>query len=945
LDKSLTNAHRFPGNSFPQFVSVVTIAFGVLILAGWATGNPLLTNVISRAVLMKANSAVGFVLAGISLLILSRENYHDSRALNAIAKACAIFITILGAFTLVEHILSYHSPLDPFLFFEPIRNLSTANPGSMAPHTGLNFLFLGLALVFVDRENSKGYRPGQILPLAVAIVSSIILIDYFYRGIALREESLTPDMSIQTASFFLLLSVGLLYSRANSGFMKVISGTGSGSVIARNLLPFAFFVPLLLGWIILFGVRIYLYDAEFGLMLFAMMTLIIFSALIWANAGYLNRSELAHADTGKILQQSEERFRATFEQAAVGIAHVSLLGQFIRVNQKLCDIVGYSRSELLQKTFQEITFPDDLGTDLEYVRQMLSSEISTYGMEKRYIQKDGGITWIHLTVSLVREPTGDPKYFISVIKDINDQKRVEEEVLNLNNELEQRVLQRTKELLDSEEKYRTLFEESQDAVFMSTPEGRFLDINPAGIKMFGYNSKEELLSIDIARDQFVNPEQREQLRSLLHQDGFVKDFELPLKKKSGEILTILETSVAVHNAEGKVIAYQGILRDITRLKQLQNHVLHSHKLETIGRLAGGVAHDFNNLLMAINSYCELILMKVPAESGMISEVKEILKAVERASSLTKQLLAFGRKQLLSPKVFDMNSVLINMRNMIDRLSGENVRVLFQLAPDIGNVMADTGQIEQVILNLVVNGRDAMPNGGTLTIETGNRKLDERYKEDHPYVKEGDYVLVTVTDDGEGMDEETVSHIFEPFFTTKEHGKGTGLGLATVYGIIKQSDGYIEVFSKKNQGSGFEIYLPQVDETVEPLEKERSITPRIHAMKRILIVDDNEQLLDAMSAFLKNCGYEILSAKGPYQAMEIVRANDGGVDLLITDVLMPNMNGRELSRKIMELSPGIKVLFISGYVKEDLQELSDVENFLPKPTSMAALLEKINTLLA
>jgi len=370
------------------------------------------------------------------------------------------------------------------------------------------------------------------------------------------------------------------------------------------------------------------------------------------------------------------------------------------------------------------------------------------------------------------------------------------------------VLERTEELRESEEKYRTLFLESKDAVFMSTPDGKFLDINPAGIELFGYESKGELLRIDIAESHFVDANRRKQLRDAIHHNGHVKDFELVLKKKNGEVFTVLETSNAVHDGEGNVIAYQGILRDITRMKQIQDQLLQSQKLETIGRLAGGVAHDFNNRLMAINNYCELILLKIPVDSLLINDVKEILKATDRAASLTKQLLAFGRKQMLSSKVIDLNSVINNVKNMIQLLIGENIKVLFHLEPNLSPVKADPGQVEQVLLNLAVNGRDAMVHGGTLSVETQNIVLDENYQKHHPYVKPGNYGMIVVKDDGEGMDDETLSHLFEPFFTTKEQGKGTGLGLSTVYGTIKQSDGYIEVSSKKGEGTRFEIYFPQ-----------------------------------------------------------------------------------------------------------------------------------------
>jgi len=670
-----------------------------------------------------------------------------------------------------------------------------------------------------------------------------------------------------------------------------------------------------------------------------------------------NQTNFARSQADDELRESEERFRATFEQAAVGLAHVGLDGQWLRVNQRLCEIVGYSYSELLTLTFQDITYPDDLETDLEFVRQMMAGTLSTYSMEKRYIRKDGSITWINLTVSLVRAQNGEPRYFISVIEEINRRKQIEAEIQSLNADLELRVTERTEDLKQandelkrevlerktSEKKYHALFEDSRDAVFISSPEGKFLDANPASVEMFGYNSKEEFCSIDIARDLYLRSDQREQLQRLLAEYGYVKDFESRLKKKNGEVLDALESTTAVYNEREEIIAYQGIIRDVTRMKELHQQLLHTHKLEMIGRFAGGVAHDFNNLLMAINSYCELMSMKIPQTDSLRKDVAEIQKAVDRAAALTKQLLAFGRKQILSPMVIDLNAILLSMREMIERLVGETIQVDFVLDENLGRLSADAGQMEQVIMNLAVNARDAMPGGGPLIFHTANTELDEPYINHHPYVKTGSYVLLSVTDSGVGMDEETQSHIFEPFFTTKELGKGTGLGLSTVYGIVKQSEGYIEVRSEKAKGTTFEVYLPRVFKPDFHSQPAPTALPSGNTAKTILLVDDNEQIRKSLGAFLENCGYSVLIADSGSEAVRIANGYSETIDLLITDVVMPHMDGQELARSLSLVRPQTKVLFMSGYSADKLKNISG-ESFLQKPASMRVLLQKVQDLL-
>ena len=386
--------------------------------------------------------------------------------------------------------------------------------------------------------------------------------------------------------------------------------------------------------------------------------------------------------------------------------------------------------------------------------------------------------------------------------------------------LEKMVDERTKALRESEEKYRTLFEDSKDVVYISTIEGKFLDINSTGVEFFGYDSKEELLKVNIAKDFYLNPYDRKKFIQTMEQQGFVKDYELLMRRKDGEILILLSTATPYRDKEGKITEYRGIMRDVTHQKKLEQQLLHAQKMESVGQLAGGVAHDFNNILQAIIGYASLLKMKIKEDDPLRRNVDQILASSERAANLTQSLLAFSRKQIINLQPVKINEIVKRVEKLLLRIIGEDIELKTILNPppppfDKGGqrgiedliVMADSGQIEQVLMNLATNARDAMPNGGSLTVETEIVELDEKYIKTHGYGEPGVYALISFTDTGVGMDEKTKERIFEPFFTTKEVGKGTGLGLSMVYGIIKQHNGYINAYSELGKGTTFKIYLP------------------------------------------------------------------------------------------------------------------------------------------
>ncbi|MCI0415300.1 diguanylate cyclase, partial [bacterium] len=495
-------------------------------------------------------------------------------------------------------------------------------------------------------------------------------------------------------------------------------------------------------------------------------------------------------------------------------------------------------------------------------------------------------------------------------------------------------------LRESEEKYRTLFETSKDPIFISTTEGKLIDINPAGVELFGYSSRKEMLQVNAA-ELFQDPAERVAYKEAIQAQGFLKDYELHLKRKDGHKITVLETASAIMNEKGAVIAYRGVMRDITNLKLLQQQLLQAQKIETVGRLAGGVAHDFNNLLMAITGYCELIDLKYGNDELLMEYMKEIKKATERGAGLTRQLLAFSRKQVVALVPIELDLLITNMDRMIDRMLGENISLILELHSDPSRILGDPGQIEQVIMNLVVNAKDAMSSGGVLTVETQDTELSAQVAEQHLGSKPGRYVLLKIADTGCGMDEATKSRIFEPFYSTKELGKGTGLGLATVYGIVHQMAGFIVVSSEQAKGTSFEIYFPR---NVDPVAKESKVAARgvepLHGHEVLLLVDDNDTVRAAVGAALSLYGYDVLQAGDGPEALQVAGNFDGEIHLLITDVVMPNMNGRQLAADLTAKWPTMKVLYMSGYADETFFESGRLEAgayFLQKPVPAKTLL--------
>jgi two-component system, cell cycle sensor histidine kinase and response regulator CckA len=624
------------------------------------------------------------------------------------------------------------------------------------------------------------------------------------------------------------------------------------------------------------------------------------------------------------LLEREELFHLISENAEDMIAIVDMEGKRIYNSLSYQKALGYTSEELQASSAFEQIHPDDR----ERVRKAAeSARKSGIGetLEYRLRHKNG--TWLVLESrsSVILDDKGKPEKLVIVNRDITERKRTEEA------------------LLRSEAGFRSVVEDAPFGVYRASTNGRFLQVNPALQKMLGYESTADLLKTDLAHGLFRHPGEHRRFTDLLGRTDEVKDVEMEWKRRDGTPMTVRCSARTVKDDTGVPAYFEVFAEDVTEKRVLERQLRMAQKMEAIGRLSGGIAHDFNNLLGVIIGYSGVLKRSLAQDAALLEHALEIEKAGQRAASLIKQLLAFSRQQVLTPAILNLSTLALDMEKMLPRLLGEDIEVSLVLDPGLGNVKADQSQVEQIIMNLAVNARDAMPTGGKLKIETANVELDVAYTRTHPGSKVGRYVMLAVTDTGEGMTSETLAHIFEPFFTTKERGKGTGLGLATVYGVVKQSNGYIWVESAAGKGSSFKIYLPRHIGSACQEEPGGNSEEKLRGSETILLVEDAEPLRKLTQTFLEAGGFRVLSAENGEHAIEVAAKHGALFDLLLTDVVMPGINGRVLAEQLSRRQPGLNVLYISGYTDAFIAGHGVLEegiHLLHKPFTEEVLIRKV-----
>jgi len=625
---------------------------------------------------------------------------------------------------------------------------------------------------------------------------------------------------------------------------------------------------------------------------------------------------------------SEERFKSLFNYAGFGIMMLDPQGRIIQSNPASQRILGHSAAFPAEITINKFVKPEELEAFQSIQHEMIKNKRDIYKAEKALHKLDGSSIWVDLTLSPVRNDSGEVVFIIAMLDDMTQRKKAEE------------ALQR------SEEKYRNFFEEDLTGDYISTADGRILICNMAFCRIFGFESMEEAKSTNLIK-LYPDPMQRLNLLAEIQKKRRMENHELKLQSCRGEARYLMANLIGIFDSQNYLTGIKGYLYDISEHKKIEAQFRQAQKMEAVGRLAGGVAHDFNNLLSVINGYSHLLLERVSPDDPLRHQIEMIQKAGQRAESLTRQLLAFSRRQVMQTKNLNLNDLVNDIEKLLNRVIGEDIQLLTRVSPNLKLINADPSQMEQVIMNLVLNARDAMPDGGVLTIETSNIILNENYIRRHPLMQPGSYVMLAVSDTGTGMSQEIQANLFEPFFTTKPSGKGTGLGLSTVYGIVKQSGGFIWVYSEVAKGTTFKIYLPVVDGDKTEIQNFAAEKTTMVGSETILIAEDDRDVRDLIESLLNDHGYSTLAATNGDEALKIASTHPVPIHLMITDVVMPNLNGSDVARKLTATRPAMKVLYVSGYTDDAIVHhgiLDKDVHFLQKPFNTVELLRRVRQIL-
>lgn len=657
---------------------------------------------------------------------------------------------------------------------------------------------------------------------------------------------------------------------------------------------------------------------------------LLISALLLAGVAWISPLFLSIKTAEDNLRKSEEKYRTLFEDSRDTVFQSTRDGKFVELNPSGLELFGLSHHEIALMDIREVYVNP---ADRLRFQQEIEAKQSVQDFEVKFRKRDGIEMDCLITATLLCDRRGHILGYRGIIRNVTDRKRAEEALRN------------------SEAKYRELVQNANSIILRMDTAGFVTFFNEFAQGFFGY-SEQEIVGRNVLGTIVPDiPKARDDLTTMIlgiiEGHGGYHSLEYENVRRNGEKVRIAWTNRIIHGNDGRPRGILCVGNDVTQQKRLEAQYRQSQKMEAIGRLAGGIAHDFNNLLTIILGYSEILVYQARYHPLVSEAAEEIKGAAERSSALVRQLLTFSRQQMLAPKVLNANTIVIETEKMLRRLIGENIRLTTSLGRDLWKIKADPGQIEQVIINLAINARDAMPEGGTFSIETSNVRLEHENAIRHLNLTPGQYVKITFRDTGVGMDEETLSRVFDPFFTTKEPGKGTGLGLATVYGIVTQSEGNVDVSSIRGQGTTFSVYLPGFDEDSPSVAAPPDPVCTGQGVETILLVEDDDGLRKIIRRILNDNGYRVIEASKGEEALSIAERGGEAFHLMVTDLVLPGMSGQTLTTRIAASCPGIRVLFISGYMgdgSDGQRSVAASTDFLQKPFSPPVFLERVRNLL-
>ncbi|MBI5194228.1 MAG: PAS domain-containing protein [Nitrospirae bacterium] len=882
-----------------SFAGISSIILGLVVLYGWHTGNDTIVRIDPSFPVMSYNTAFFFILCGAGLLGMTLGWMLFSTV-------TVSMVLIISLVTIAEYITGNDLIIDK-LFIHPSLHEKIQYPGRMPPNTALNFLLTVVSIYVLSLiRRQKAFRVSHfitgILGSLINTFACITIFGYItgLTGIYNWGYFSGMGMTLMASAGFLMLGSGIVVSAWNDGWTEK-AGT-------PKWLPHAIVICLLTVtlniWMAL--------NSEYGIDLYhplddVIMLLGVFASLLLAVVVYfyqrlkINSKNVEDTNTHlrveiEVRKQTEQHLKKAQQIGRMGSWEWNIVTNNLSWSENIFHIFGLAFSEFgaTYEAFLNSVHPADRDFVIKSVNEALY-ENKPYSIDHRIVHPDGTLRVVHEQGEVTFDDN-KPVMMLGTVQDVTEEWLLREDIRK------------------SEEQYRTLFEESKDGIFTTSISGEISDANPAFVELIGYSSKDEVIRLCTVKDLYNNPEDRNKFITEIKKHGFINDFEVTIKRRDGKLIQVLATANSIVDKNGCILGFRGIVHDMTEYNMLEQQLIQSQKMEAVGQLTGGIAHDFNNMLTAMVGYMSLLKLKLSDNMPLTGYVDKVLTITDKASELIQSLMIFSRKQEVSYSLLELNKFINESSNLISKLVKEDIEFKVIPAGEELIISANSGQILQVLMNLVKNSVDAIHSKGAISISVETILLNNDFMKSYGYGKAGKYACISVTDNGIGITEDSRNKIFEPFFTTKDVGKGTGLGLAVVYGIIKGHNAYIDVTSMEGKCTTFKIYFPVIEQPYIKTEQLAKLLP-VKGNETILIAEDDEDIQEVMKSVLEESGYKIIIAIDGHDAVNKLRENRNAINLIILDVIMPKKNGGEVYKEIREISPQIKTIFISGYTKD------------------------------